>query len=253
METTSEALGLDTLLENLSLRDRLNKDGYLLIKNGIEKSEIQVNVENLLKFFDESGRSATLEESLKSVLSANNEIYLAKLKEYSTSLDLLVTLTSESIRNVLKQLEIRDVSVPTSPVIHVSCKDLIVKGGYSGIEPHQDWTSIAGSLDSIVIWVPLTNVGPDDHPVQVIPGSHLLGIVDGEESKNGVFINVHDDSFIDVCCEPGDLVIFSTFCIHRTKIYGSGFRIAASIRYNSMSESFYRDNNYPCACHWRPV
>ena len=119
--------------------------------------------------------------------------------------------------------------------------------GYFALKPHQDWPSIVGSLNSVVVWIPLTVVGEYDHPLQVVPGSHLEGVLEGEEGTNELVVNKSDKDFLTIICSPGDIVVMSTFCVHRTKPTGSGFRLACSIRYDDMMDLDFSNRNYTCA------
>ncbi|QTN30431.1 phytanoyl-CoA dioxygenase family protein [Rhodoferax sp. AJA081-3] len=39
--------------------------------------------------------------------------------------------------------------------------------------PHQDYWSVQGSLDGVVVWMPLVDVDKENFPLEVIPQSHL--------------------------------------------------------------------------------
>ena len=74
---------------------------------------------------------------------------------------------------------------------------------------HQDWASTQGSLETNTVWIPLTNT-KNNFPLEVIPGSHKLGLLDGKE--NGSVLEVEcDGEFKSIDAEFGDAVQMSGF------------------------------------------
>jgi ectoine hydroxylase-related dioxygenase (phytanoyl-CoA dioxygenase family) len=141
---------------------------------------------------------------------------------------------------------------PTQPVTHVTCEDLLIEGEAAGIKAHQDWPSIQGSLDSLVVWIPFTEVNDLSYPIQILPRSHLDGLRESVIEKKGSIIKLtqeEEKNILDVVCSPGDALIFSTFTVHRTKtnIKNSKFRFSASTRFDNAIEKTFIDRNYPCA------
>ena len=46
---------------------------------------------------------------------------------------------------------------------------------YYKVFPHQDWRSMQGSLDSVVIWTPLNQIDSDMGPLNIIPKKPFMG------------------------------------------------------------------------------
>ncbi len=106
-----------------------------------------------------------------------------------------------------------------------------------------------GSLDSIVMWVPTTPVTAQSHPLQVIPGSHLWGLLPTVEHVMTPTVSdprVTEDAYVSLPMQPGDIVVFSSFMVHRTGEQGDGnVRIAFSTRFNNAAEPTYVAHGYP--------
>ncbi len=106
-----------------------------------------------------------------------------------------------------------------------------------------------GSLDSIVVWAPTTPAPETGHPLQVVPRSHLLGLLDTAEHIQTPTVDdprITEDSFQSLSLQPGDVVAFSTFLVHRTGEVGDGHvRIAFSTRFNNAAEPTYVGHGYP--------
>jgi hypothetical protein len=142
--------------------------------------------------------------------------------------------------------------VPTGPVVHVVSKELMIPGGYFGQEPHQDWPSMQGSLDSIVVWVPLCDIDKGLFPLQVIPGSHKGGMLPGGITEHQRGINpaeYSEEDFVSVELEKGDIVFMSSWTIHRTSLMGreGDVRIACSLRYENLNDPTFIERDYPSA------
>ncbi len=132
---------------------------------------------------------------------------------------------------------------------HIMSETLRIPGGYHKSPPHQDWRSMQGSLDSVVLWTPTTPVTATSHPLEVIPGSHLYGLLDTVEHIMTPTVSdprITEDQYRPLPMEPGDVVIFSSFLVHRTGETGDGnVRIAFSTRFNNAAEPTYVEHGYP--------
>ena len=53
---------------------------------------------------------------------------------------------------------------------------IAVSGGYFGLTSHQDYWSVQGSLDGVVVWIPLVDVDKEIFPLEVAPQLHLRGV-----------------------------------------------------------------------------
>lgn len=224
--------------------EQYKRNGYVVFKNLLDCDEVEKTVSQLRSM---TGSNLSSVKGCLKNLFLNEERYFSTLRIFSKSLSVQRLLHSKEIISKLNDLGLEQLSTPTLPVLHTTSKELVSSGGYFALEPHQDWPSIVGSLNSVIVWIPLTDVGEYDHPLQVVPGSHLEGVIGGEEGANELVVNKTDEDFFTLICSPGDVVVMSTFCVHRTKPVGDGFRLACSIRYDDMAESDFSNRNYTCA------
>ena len=57
---------------------------------------------------------------------------------------------------------------------------------------------------------------------------------------------ITDESFVPVPAEPGDVIVFSSFMVHRTGEEGDGLvRVALSTRFNNAMEGTFVARGYP--------
>ncbi|MGD0960004.1 MAG: phytanoyl-CoA dioxygenase family protein [Methylomonas sp.] len=147
----------------------------------------------------------------------------------------------------------QELFVPGGQVVHIMAHELKIPNGYFGLVPHQDFPSVQGSLDGVVVWLPLVSVDKDNFPLEVIPGSHRLGL--GPMSRKGnstweVDSQWYDENqFMPVEVEVGDVVFMSMFTLHRSSINGADgrYRIAVSTRFDNADEPTFIDRAYPSA------
>jgi hypothetical protein len=144
-----------------------------------------------------------------------------------------------------------DMFLPGGDVLLLMADDLKIPGGYFGLGAHQDFPSVQGSLDGLVVWIPLTDVDSNSFPLEVLPGSHRRGLVtEVEHTRNGWQIPASgfaEEDFLPVEVKAGDVVFMSYFTVHRSGLRGNRLRIALSTRYDNGDEATYVARTYPTA------
>ena len=139
--------------------------------------------------------------------------------------------------------------ISTRPSIDFMTGDLKIPDGYHKSPAHQDWRSMQGSLDSIVFWLPTTPVSKRSNPLEVVPKSHLLGLLNTVEHIMTPAVSdprITEERYVPIEVEPGDVIFFSSFLVHRTGEQDDGLvRIALSARFNNAREKTYVEHGYP--------
>jgi len=197
----------------------------------------------------------TLHANMQKLFKADVNAYLAAARHSNKLLSVQDMLLHENIRAFVKKLGVALPSIPTSPVVSIMSDHLKIGGGYFGLAPHQDWPSIQGSLDAVVIWTPLLKVTAKSFPLQVIPESHLRGMWEGENTVSAREINPQlysDADFVPVEVDRGDVVFMTTFTVHRTGVTHdgkpcAGLRIGCNTRIENTAETTFVMRRFPCA------
>ncbi|MDJ0894630.1 MAG: phytanoyl-CoA dioxygenase family protein [Alphaproteobacteria bacterium] len=196
---------------------------------------------------DDAGLIDALGEFLKKDVAG----YVATLKLLHRIPEIAALAGSPAM---VQQLRGLGLEVPTTigkPVVHMMDDRLKIPGGYHLAPPHQDWRVTQGSLDGVTVWVPLTPVTESRYPLQIVPGTHKLGLLESQpdpfqprvDETAQVFA---DEQYETIEVEPGDAVIFSFFAVHRTKAEGNTeHRLSLSIRYNNANEPTYLERGVP--------
>src|SRR5207237_10044472 len=82
----------------------------------------------------------------------------------------------ERIVSALKELGLAFPNIRTRPLLSFNAKRLAKKEVYWRLDVHQDWRSMQGSLDSVVVWLPLVDIDKALGALEVYPGSHKWGM-----------------------------------------------------------------------------
>ncbi len=242
-----------------TLRRAYNRDGYLVARNVLEPSVVEgvlSECRDVLRLQAERHGIAAAPESgpefdaaLADLFRTSIGSYLAaaKLTQYLPSLHRLGA--DAPILHLIRSLGIDRPVISTRPVVHIVSDDLKVPGGYHRTPPHQDWRSVQGSLDGLVVWLPLVPVEAQNNALEVVPGSHRLGLLPTVPHPFGTTVTdrrIADDAFVPLGAQPGDAVVFSMFLVHRTgSATRPGVRWAVSFRYNNLDEPSFVARDFP--------
>jgi ectoine hydroxylase-related dioxygenase (phytanoyl-CoA dioxygenase family) len=241
-------------------RDEYKSSGYAVARNILPTAELQSINEEINELFvlqlrklglpAESGASrADFLSNASRLLQADVATYIstARITQMLPSVHRL--MLSEPIMKLVTGLDVGFPVISTRASIHIMSDDLKIPNGYHKTPPHQDWRSIQGSLDNIVLWIPTTSVSKNSHALEVVPKSHLLGLLPTSDHIMTQQVDdprITEDMYVQIPVEPGDVIAFSSFTVHRTGELGDGLaRIALSTRFNNAAEKTFVDHGYP--------
>lgn len=242
------------------------ENGYLLFKSFFDPREIELVYEEAREIFTTqmrrhkilTGAEVTEEEFTRGMFELFETdlqafINCGKHAQHLISLHRLAL--DERIVTTLKELGLEFPSISTRPVMYFNSQRLATKEVYWRLSLHQDWRSIQGSLDSIVVWVPLVNTDIKLGALEVIPGSHRRGLLPAElvDGYGHILDPVETGELVPVEINKGDALFFSTFLIHR-----SGTNVTESIRwschfrYNNLREKTFIERGLPHPYIYQP-
>ncbi len=249
-----------------SLRATYNERGYVIAKRLIPVDIINRVFEDLdlaTSQILESRSSLTpelkkgdLHQKLRAVFDLDVSLYLSILRLGSRLQSVHALTMHDNVLRLLDELGCRVRVLPCGVAIHLVSEELRIPGGYFGWGAHQDWASAQGALDQFVLWTPLMDVTRDFYPIEIVPGSHKLGVLPGDRTNansRGALITIEpglieEKEFVPVEMERGDAVVFSGLLVHRTgKGNRSGLRLACGTRFDNVSDPTFVERGYPCA------
>lgn len=159
------------------------------------------------------------------------------------------------ILDVLRGLGVAFPNICTRPVLFFNSRHLATKEVYWRVFAHQDWRSMQGSLNSIVVWIPLHDIDRRLGALEVVPESHRLGLLATEVVERfGKVDGFVDADFQSIEAEQGDMLVFSSFLVHRSGTNTTdSIRWSCHFRYNDLAESSFIERGYPHAYIYHPV
>lgn len=236
--------------------ESFQNDGYLLLKGFIHKatiSQILFETRDLFlaaldyhKITSAKPSHEELDGLLYQLFEQHPETFINCAKHAQHLFGLWELACSRNLRTVMTDLGLELPNICTRPVFFFNNPKLAKDPIYHTVPAHQDWASMKGSQDSVVIWVPLGNVPKELGALEVVPGSHKEGlIVDRYEHGFGLVDRYSDDDFISVETEAGDALVFSSYLVHRSgKNITDRVRWSCHFRYNNMKHPEYGGRSF---------
>lgn len=253
------------MLNNITLSNDdylfFKKNGFLKINNLIKKEyieEILFEIKNIfnIQFENKNIKNSTFEENLIELFNLDFNCFLNSAKSCQ-NLFLIHNLGScQEIYNLIKNFGIKKPNICTRPVTFINYEKTSKQQINHTVFEHQDWRSMQGSINSIVLWIPLVEINKDLGALEVSPGSHLKGLISREVENS--FGRIPQEicellNFISIESKVGDCLIFSSFLIHRSgKNITDNIRYSCHFRYNDMLEDSYIDRGFPTPYKYYP-
>jgi ectoine hydroxylase-related dioxygenase (phytanoyl-CoA dioxygenase family) len=246
---------------------QFRRDGFIVARSLIDTGTLDRLAEDIGGVFGRRARAVGLEQPdphdhrgisqlLTALFAYDRDAYLSTARQAQHLASVHRLGLARPVLQVVSELGLAVPAQSTRPVIHFMADSLRIEGGYHKTPIHQDWRSVQGSLDGISIWLPLYDVGAADYPLEIIPRSHLRGLLPSVDDPFGHRVvdgQVDESQFEPVPLRRGDAVFFSGFLVHRTGASGGAtVRIAFSYRYNNAAEPSFVARNYPSPYVYRP-
>lgn len=241
-------------------RDAFLAEGYTIVRGVLDPTALAalnaemgelfaIQLRRLGLAVDQGDTRDAFQSNAARLLAADVPTYISTARMTQMLPRAHTLMADPAILAVVRALGVTVPVLSTRLSNHIMSEALRIPGGYHKSPPHQDWRSMQGSLDSVVLWVPTTPVTETTHPLEVVPKSHLLGLLGTIDHIMTPAVSdprITEDSYVGLSLNPGDLVVFSSFLVHRTGETGDGrVRIAFSTRFNNAAEPTYVEHGYP--------
>lgn len=247
------------------------KNGYLLLKEFFPKEEIKKILYDakgiFLKQFIEKKyiSKCTLKDIADEVF--NDFLFrlfdedIECLSNSGKQIQHLISLHSLSLQNqvidLLKYTGLEIPTISTRPVLYFNHPKLAKNKVFHTVNAHQDWRSMQGSINSVVIWLPLIDINKDLGALEILPGSHLKGLrTDHMENGFGMVAlsKEEENKLISIELNTGDALLFSSFLIHQS---GNNItnkpRWSCHFRYNDLNEPTFIKRKYAHPYIYKPT
>ena len=151
------------------------KNGYLILENFFDKEEVETVLRDaktvFLRQFIEKGYVASCilddinEEQFNVCLYRLFEEDIECLSNCGKQAQHLISLhrlsLSAKIIELLIQMGLKAPVVSTRPVLYFNHSKLAKQKIFYKVDAHQDWRIIQGSINSVVIWIPLIDINKE--------------------------------------------------------------------------------------------
>jgi hypothetical protein len=241
-------------------------DGYLLAKQFFPRAEIarirgeakQIFVAQLRRLGivgDDDVPEDVFERGMGELFDADLQTFTNCGKQAQHLISLHRLSLDERVVRAIVDLGLEFPNVSTRPVLYFNSRRLAKKEVYWRLSLHQDWRSMQGSLDSIVVWVPLMDIDRSLGALEIIPGSHKLGLLQAEmvDGYGHIEEAVSESDLVSVEVEAGDALFFSAFLLHQSGTsVGDAIRWSCHFRYNNLHEPTFVERGFPHPYIYKP-
>ena len=229
--------------------DFYKKEGYVIFTDLFTSSELKGLVNDLLSIFENRFVGISSQKGvslLYSEYSKNKEMWRECASKMWDVFGVSQCATKQDVLKALINLKLRFPIIATRPEVRTDMpNDVEYQQPW-----HQDWSYGQTSLNAVTLWIPLQDVSKKNGTIDVLPGSHLLGLAPVIEKQNPRRLEVVDQKFIKrkfktVELKMGECVVFSQFLLHRSGSNTSDLpRITFQGRYADHSDLFYIANGF---------
>lgn len=245
---------------------RYKKEGFLLHRGLLDPAELgEIREQAQAVFLTQMRRldlvpagelsQRAFEDGMEALFRADLGVFSNCGKQAQHLISLHRLSLDQRLITPLRELGLEFPNISTRPVLYFNAERLAKTQVYWKLDPHQDWRSMQGSLDAVVVWVPLVDIDRRLGALEVIPGSHTWGLLDADLRDGYGHLGESPDeaSFLPVEVQLGDVLFFSSLLVHR-----SGTNVTESIRwschfrYNNLDEPTFVERGFPHPYLYRP-
>jgi len=248
------------------------KNGFLHLEEFLPKNEVTKVLTDAKKIFLRQFKAKEYVASTASLDSIsetefNNFLYLlfeedveclmncGKQAQHLISLHQLSL--NEKIIKTLINLGIKTPNISTRPVLFFNHPKLAKQKVFYKVDAHQDWRSMQGSLNAIVVWVPLIDIDKNLGALEIVPKSHLFGLRTNHLDTGFGMVSLTEEegkTLTAVEVKVGDVLIFSSFLIHQSGENSSlAPRWSCHFRYNDLDETTFIERKFAHAYIYKPI
>lgn len=246
--------------------DRYRRDGFVLLKgffpveeiaavHGEAKEVFTLQMQRLGIVAGKEPTESEFEAGMFELFQADLPAFTNCGKQAQHLISLHRLSLDARIIATLKEVGLAFPNISTRPLLYFNAERLAKKEVYWKLDVHQDWRSMQGSLDSVVVWLPLVDIDQSLGALEVYPGSHLWGLLDAEmaDGYGRLRSDLDKGQLLPVEVERGDALFFSTLLVHQSGTNVSpSIRWSCHFRYNNLCDPTFIARGFPHPYLYRP-
>ena len=243
----------DILDNGADLQKRMERDGYLFIRNLFPRETLEYLRLKQLKIGLEEGwvrADAPLENGVADLngFGVEPEPEYMRVMGRMTCFQQFYALAQHP--NLIGMFE-RMLGESVLPHAKVIGRCLFPQREAFTTPPHQDYVFIRGTAETYTAWIPLQDLPPEMGGLQIAAGSHKNGIFEYKPAlgAGGMGINESlEGSWVNSPFKQGDVLIFHSMAVHKgVPCTGERLRLSIDARYQRLSEPIGPGNLTPHA------
>ena len=195
------------------------------------------------------------EYAMKNLFETNFKTFINCGKQCQHLISLWKLSLDDKLIKYLKILDIKIPIISTRPVLFSNSKHISKDSINHTVPPHQDWASMQGSINSIVVWIPLINIDQKLGSIALVPGSHKEGLLAKKKSGSfGMVDKYKKEDFVSFDVKQGDIILFNSFLVHKSGNNNTdNIRWSCHMRYNDLDDKTFIERGYPHSYIYKPV
>jgi phytanoyl-CoA hydroxylase len=248
-----------------------NRAGYVLLKNFFPKEDVGILHRDAMEVFFRQFvfKKYTLKSTLLEIGEQEYNSCLYRLfeddfecftncgKQAQHLISLHQMSLSVTVLDLLRKVGLTSPVISTRPVMFFNHPRLAKAKVYHTVEAHQDWRSMQGSLNSVVLWLPLVDIPKQLGALEILPGSHLHGLrTDHIDSGFGMVSLSAEEvgALLSVEVNVGDALLFSSFLVHQSgENVTDRPRWSCHFRYNDLDEQTFIARKFAHPYIYKPI
>ncbi len=247
-------------------RNTYREDGFVLLKGFLPGEEIERIYLDAKKVFSlqmlrlglvesSTPEDNEFEDGMFKLFERDLETFTNCGKQAQHLISLHRLALDERIVSALKDLGLAFPNISTRPVLYFNAERLAKKEVYWRLDVHQDWRSMQGSLDSVVVWLPLIDIDKNLGALEVYPGSHKWGLLEAKmvDGYGHLKSRLDKAKLVSMEVERGDALFFSSLLVHQSGTNVSkSIRWSCHFRYNNLLDPTFIERGFPHPYLYKP-
>ena len=246
------------------MKKKYFKNGYYLFKDVLDKNKIKKILEDIKNLYRVQFCYLKINENLIGFDDCLIEMFKTNYKKYIHTFRTATMLPSlygfaydESIYKILLSLGLKNPILSQKPNLRMDCSHLAIEKEYYKLPPHQDYKGMQGSINSVVLSIPLVDVDESLGALRILPCSHKLGFLKSKstmqnktklEALKAVELNekFEKKDFVSICQKQGDALAFSSFTVHESgKNVLKTPRCTLLLKFNDLEDDYFIHQGFP--------
>jgi len=264
-------MNIETEIDMSNQMEFYTKNGYILCKNFFQMREVETILRDAKNIFFRQfvEKQYTNAKVLEEISDSAFDKFLYQLfeedlvcisncgKQAQHLISLHALSLHKKLIELLHHIGLTSPVISTRPVLYFNHRKLSKQKIYYKVDAHQDWRSMQGSLNSVVIWLPLVDINKELGALEILPGSHLQGLrTDHIDNGFGMVVLSENEKskLMSVEVQKGDVLLFSSFLIHQSgENITNSPRWSCHFRYNDLDESSFITRKYSHPYIYKPI